>query len=300
MRIAGTAGMPHDDSALARRLTRQNGILNMNFERGHIKWSLDEGAHVVHSGEAILRNVRPGTFASILVNGIEPAVDNKPFFWNATVLSENTVCLDLDARRGQIEALIKDTIRARVNPTLGKFSIHSNAQMHLGADCSFRADTTTPNSRVIRAQTYTPGNSFNFQITTPTIFGSGTDPKFTLTFDISATATIAIPASPAGVFSVGPTQVSISNANLDSHNFTGDVAFAGRNVYRFVTGTDLTAIVTENHSFELPVIQSGLSGLTPQIRHIPAQLRIETSYAPGDMFRINGTGQPSSPPPVVH
>src|SRR5215475_6711498 len=109
----------------------------MNFERGYIKWSPDEGARVVHAGEAILRNVPPGTFGTILVNGIELAVDNKPFFWNSTILSENTVCLDLDARRGQIETLIKDAIRARVNPSLGKFSIHSNAQMHLSTDCSF-------------------------------------------------------------------------------------------------------------------------------------------------------------------
>ena len=75
---------------------------------------------------------------------------------------------------------------------------------------------------------------------------------------------------------------------------------AGKNVYRFVTGTDLTATLTENRSFELPVIQSGLSGFAPHMRKIPAQFRIETSHTPGDMFRINGMGQTSSPPPVVH
>ena len=271
-----------------------------NFERGYIKWSSDEGAHLVHAGEAILRNVPPGTFGTILVNGIELAIDDKPFFWQSTILSENTACLELDGRRGQIETLMKDTIRARVNPTLGKFSIHSNAQMHLGGDCSFRADTTASGSRSIRVQTYMPGNSFDFQVTTPTILGGGWDPKGTLSFDLSAVTTITIPASSTGVFSAGPTQVFISNVKLESRNITGDLALDIKNLIRFVTGTDLSAVLTQNRSFELPVLQAGLSNLSAQLRRIPAQYRIETCSAPGDMFRINGTGQAAPRPSVIH
>jgi hypothetical protein len=271
-----------------------------NFERGYIKWSADEGAHLIHSGDAILRNVPPGTFGTILVNGIELAVDNKLYYWNSTILSENTACLDLDARRGQIETSMKDMIRDKVNPTLGKFSIHSNAQMHLSPDCSFRADTSASGSRMIRVQTFIPGNSFNFQVTTPTILGSGFDPKFSLTFDLSTTSTVTIPASPAGLFNVSPTQVFLSNVKLDSHNVTGDLALAVKNIYRFFTGTDLTAVVTQNRSFDLPALQTGLANFSSQIRRIPTQYRIETSLTPGDMFRINGTGQPPPRPPVIH
>lgn len=260
-----------------------------NFERGYIKWSSDEGARVVNAGEAILRNVPPGTFGTILVNGIELAIENKTFFSNSTILSENTACLDLDGRRAQIETLIKDTILARVNPTLGSFPIHPKAQMHLGADCSFRADITTAGSRVIRVQTFIPGNSFDGQLTTPSIIPGALDPKFSLTFDLSAVSTITIPASPAGVFSVGPTHVSLTNAKLDSHNLTGDAALAFKNVYRFVTGADLTAVVTQNRSFEQPALQAGLANFAAPARRIPAQYRVETSAAPGDMLRINGT-----------
>jgi hypothetical protein len=77
------------------------------------------------------------------------------------------------------------------------------------------------------------------------------------------------------------------------------MALAFKNVYRFVTGTDLAAVVTQNRSFELPALQAGLSNFSGPARRIPPQYRVETSAAPGDMFRINGTEQPPSRASVI-
>jgi LGFP repeat len=271
-----------------------------NFERGYITWAGDEGTRLVHSGEAILRNIPPSTFASILVTGIELAIDNKPFFSNPTLLSENTMCQELDRRRGDLETLIKDTIRAKVNPRLGGFSIRSDARMEITPHCSFRADVATMGSGSVRVQTYLPDNSFTFHVTTPSVLGSWADPAFSITFDVGATAMVSAPNSPVGTFSAGPARVWMSNVRLDSHNVTGDVALALKSAYQFVTGTDLAAELTQSRAFEQPVLRSGLSDLSAQVRHIPAQYRIETTVSHGGLFRISGTGQSAPRPPVIH
>jgi hypothetical protein len=270
-----------------------------NFERGYISWAAGEGAHVVRSGDAILRN-QPGGFGTILVAGIELALDDKPYVWNDTVLSENTVCLDLDRKRGQVEELIKNSIRAQANPRMGGFSIRSDARMELSSACSFRADVATMGSHSIHLRTYLPGNSFTFHVTTPSVFGSWADPAFSITFDISAESWLAIPSSSTGNLSVGPSRVVMSGVRLDSHNVTGDLAMAINEAYKFVSGADLTARLTENRTFDYAVLQAALPGLTTSARRIPSQYRIETTVAAGDLLRINGTGRPASPPPSVH
>jgi LGFP repeat len=271
-----------------------------NFERGYITWTAGEAARVFRSGDAILRQNQPGTFGSIMVTGIELALDNKPYEWNDTILSENTVCPELDAKRAQIEELMKNTIRAGAAPRMGRFGIRSDARMELSSACSFRADVATMGSHSIRLRTYLPANSFSFHVTPPTVFGSWSDPAFSVTFDIWAETFVAVPSSSAGNLSAGASHVVISAARLDSHNVTGDIALAIAEAYKLITGTDVAAKLTETRAIDSPVLQTGLPALTTAVKRIPGLYRIETTVAPGDLLRVNGTGLPQAPAPSVH
>jgi hypothetical protein len=270
-----------------------------NFEQGYIYWSANKGARLERSGEAILRQTPPNTFGTILVTGLEVALDDRPYARNATILSENTLCLEYERRRGEIAEYLKNTIRATANPRMRGFSIRSDARMNLSSGCSLRADIFMAGATQIRLRTYLPGNSFKFHVTTPSVFGRWADPEFSITANIWAEALIDVPINPTGNFSVGPTKIVMSKPRLDSHNVTGDIALAVNAIYTLFTGRDLTAQLTQSRTFDYQVLQASLADLEPQVRKIPSDYRIETTVEPGNIFRINGTARPLPPPPVV-
>lgn len=270
-----------------------------NFEQGYIYWT-GHAAQLVHSGEAILQQTPPNTFGTILVTGLELAIDDRPYAGNSTLLSENTLCLEYEKRRGEMAEYLKNLIRAEAGRRMGRFGIHSNARMNLSTHCSFRADVATMGATSIRLRTYLPGNVFNFHVTTPTVFGSWADPALSMSADIWAETVVSIPDTPAGNISVGPTHIAMSRPKLDSHNLTGDVLLAVRGAYQYFTGTDLAAQLTQSRTFDYPLLQRSLADLSPQLRRIPGNYRIETTVAPGNIFRINGTGRPLPPPPNIH
>jgi hypothetical protein len=270
-----------------------------NFEAGYVAWSANGGARVVRSGDAILRESPPNTFGSILVTGFELAIDDRPFAGNSTILSENTLCMEYERRRHEIAELLKNTIRAQANPRMRGFGIRSDARMNPSTSCSLRAEVSTAGSNTIRLRTYLPANSFNFHVTTPSVFGSWADPEFSIMADVSAETLITIPATPSESLNVGPTRVFVSNPRLDSHNVTGDIALAINEVHKFFVGGDLASQLTQNRVFEYRALQQGLGDLSPQVRQIPGTHRIETTIVPGNLLRINGTGRPAPSPPVI-
>ena len=270
-----------------------------NFETGYIAWSPNDGGRLVRSGDAILRQSQANTFGTILVTGFELAIDDRPFAGHATILSENTLCMEYDRRREEIAEFLKNTIRAQANPRMGGFSIRSDARMNPSTTCSLRSEVATVGSTTVTVRTYLPGNSFNFHVTTPSVFGSWADPEFSITADIWADTSITVPTTPTGSLTVGPTRVFVSAPRLDSHNVTGDLALAVNEAYRFFVGGDLTSQLTQSRVFEYRALQQGLGTLSSQVRQIPGTHRIDTTVVAGHLLRINGTGRPAPPPPVI-
>jgi hypothetical protein len=207
--------------------------------------------------------------------------------------------MEYERRRDEIAEFLKNTIRAQANPRMRGFGIRSDARMNPSTSCSLRAEVSTAGSNTVRLRTYLPANSFNFHVTTPSVFGSWADPEFSITADMSAETLITVPATPTGTLTVGPTRVFVSAPRLDSHNVTGDIALAVNEAYKFFVGGDLTSQLTQSRVFEYRALQQGLGELSSQVGRIPGTHRIETTIVPGHLLRINGTARPAPPAPVI-
>lgn len=269
-----------------------------DFERGHILWAPDTGIQIVKSGAAIIARTPPNTFSTILVNGMEIAIKGNPIAGNTTFLSENTVCGLYDQQLARINETLKNHVRSTVNPRMGDFSIHSNASMHMTADCSFRAEIVTACSSAVKVRLFLPRNRFFFQVTTPTVYGPDADPKFTVDFDVEATATLLAPQNGSSPIGLSPSNVSVSNVKFDSRNVTGDVALVLADVSRYFTGRDLIGQLTQDRMFTFDGITRTLASLNPALARIPPNYRIESCIV-GDTLRLNGTDAPLPPPPVI-
>lgn len=239
-----------------------------------------------------------GTFSKIVVNGMEIAVKGNRLAGNSNFLHERQICGLWSRELGRINAELKDRVRGTVNPRMGKFSIRSDAQMRMTSNCWFRAEISTACTESMVLRMRLPRNLFLFHLTTPTVFGGWADPRFSIDFDLEASAVVTLPKNGKGRISVGPTTVRASNLRLDSQNATGDVALAIGRVYSYFTGRDLTAALTQDRQFRFAETGRTLTSLNPAVGRIPANYRIESCVAAGNMLRLNGTDAVSRGPVV--
>lgn len=100
------------------------------------------------------------------------------------------------------------------------------------------------------------GNSVTAKITTPTVFGSYADPKFTVTFDMELIANVGrLPDGKIGVTSV---HAYLHNSRLQGRNVTGTIGLAIADVVGSVGGPDVrglaqNAIDTQNFKQSLNI-----------------------------------------------
>jgi hypothetical protein len=85
------------------------------------------------------------------------------------------------------------------------------------------------------------GNYLELTTTTPTVFGSYGDPRFSVLFNSTLTATIALPTQTAPL-AVKSVTGSISGAHLDSHNLPADLIQDLASVVAFFGGPNFQAM----------------------------------------------------------
>lgn len=273
----------------------------VDFERGYILWSKNAGIQIRKSGEKVrISGGGSEIFDTLLVTGMEVSVKDKVLGGDATFLSENTVCRFYQQALDDINVTLKDLARSNANPRMGGFSIRSDAEMHMSPDCSFRAEVLTACADTVSMRMLLPGNKFKFHVTTPTVFGSWSDPEFTVTFDLVASAKIRMPRNSNDSFGLGPVMLDVSGIKLDSQNVTGDALLAVKKVYEYFGGNDLAAQLTQNRNFKFGGITTSLARLSSEAKRIPTNYRTEACLVGnGNMLRLNGTNEVYKEP-VIH
>jgi hypothetical protein len=109
--------------------------------------------------------------------------------------------------------------------------------------------------------------------TTPTVFGSYADPRFSVSYDVNADVTISVPRSIQSL-TVKSAHIGISNAAVDSHNFVGDLIAVGSSISHFFGGPDYIAQVesvidSQRIGFDTPLTAS-LGSLNQTIQQMGA------------------------------
>ncbi len=149
--------------------------------------------------------------------------------------------------------------------------------------------TMTFHPKGITVKAVVKRNVLIFKTTTPTVFGSYADPKFSLTYDLEFVAEILLPSTignpqknpldglfgkipNAGPLKVGSARVSMTNVSWDSQNFTGDLVKLANSVRKLFTGKDFMAKLNRDQSINIgPEVNGLLIPLNKQLVRLKAQ-----------------------------
>lgn len=246
----------------------------------------------------------PGTFSGNLVNGIEILSDTPNgrgtirLASNTTFLSSGSVCGLLNSLRPQADRMLVDQVRAFANPKIKPFSVRSDARSQLTSACTARAEVRSAGGENLTLTVKLPRNIFFFNVTTPGPLPGGTDPRFSIDYDLEARIPISIPARPRDAIGFGPVSVSVTNIKPDSQNLTGDIVKGLNSVVTFITGKDLAAKYLQNQYMSFAGVRKNLTDLSAQLNRVPANYRIDKSVN-GTTLVLRATGKAPPPGPVV-
>jgi hypothetical protein len=285
----GELGFPTSDEFQAGGFRRQN------FERGYITWSQAAGINVVKSGGPLNRPSPQPTFGSLLVTGIEVAVNDQVLGGNATFLSENSVCAA--EHMAPLTEWLRQQALAQINSRVSSYGVSIRGDAQLVLHCTFRAEVLQACQRDIQMRMAMPKGLFKFWVEVP-----GPDPGFSIDFDLEASSRIQLPANSGGRIAIGAITAKASNLKFDSQNFTGDVVEAAvraaNSVHEFFSGKDLLAILTQDRQVTFGGVSRALSTLHPLVERIPPSHRIDACIRDGNVMRLNGTNAPEKGPVV--
>ncbi|MBS0583876.1 MAG: hypothetical protein JSS42_12320 [Proteobacteria bacterium] len=282
-----------------------------NFEHGYIQWSQQTGARIVKAGAAITSQAPPKTFGTLLVNGMEVSVKGRVVAGDPLFLSENAACGQWKAHLGELNAWVQGQAIARINALIAA-KLHrtdvgvrtSGTHVNFSAACSFRAEVATACQNSITLRLLLPGNSFQAYLMTPVtakdgVFGDS-DPKFIVRADFDVTTSVRIPTTPGGTLSLGPSNIRILNARLESHNVTADFIKAAVEIgSQFFTGKDILDTLLQDRMFKFDSVGASLGKLSPALHSIPSNYHIDACMRSPDVFRLDGTDVVDRGP-VVH
>lgn len=288
----------------------------VNFERGYIRWSSRGGAEVFTTSNAPTPN--PGTFSSLLVNGIELQADAPgrgaiPVFASNTFLSANTICeliRNPPPQQPGFDQFVK-TIVGKANAALGNspFKVRSDISGSLSKNCRARAEISSANDDAISVTANLDGNRLAFHMTTPdaNVLGASVglpgsvDPGFAVTFDIMARTRLVLPKSVCGQFTVETINVTIGKAHVEGTNPTGDVAVAVGKFVAFLAGIDFEKALADNRVVSFPGIVKTAPELNPKLcSGLARSAWIDRDYKPRPgVLVLRATMAPPEKGPVV-
>lgn len=206
-----------------------------------------------------------GQFAPSRVEGIEITRDpaSTVVLSNPKFLSSASLCGLWNQNRPQLEQVVQ-ALAGSLNSSgkLPKGVTIVRQQARLSSGCSA---TVSYVPRAININFKLPRNTFLFNVTTPSVGGIGAgqyaDPRFSVDFDLEATAQISLPSTIGQGLTIGPAIVAVFNVKRDSQNFTGDIALAALEVVKLFSGRDLTAELTKDRVFRFDGIKADLGRL---------------------------------------
>jgi len=118
--------------------------------------------------------------------------------------------------------------------------------------------------------------------------------------DFEVTTGVRIPTTPGGALGLGPSNIRIFNAKLESHNVTADFIKAAVEIgSQFFTGKDILDTLLQDRMFKFDAIGTSLGKLSPTLRSIPSNYHIDACLRSPDVFRLDGTDVVDRGP-IVH
>jgi hypothetical protein len=139
-----------------------------------------------------------------------------------------------------------------------------------------------------------PNNWVTFSMTTPTVFGSSLDPRFTVTFDLVLTVSVSNALQATGV------QVQVQNAHIQGANLIGDLATAVNDFLHFLGGSDFRKALEGQIDAQTQMLPLNV-GLRDLGLAIPAGLTCRPFLdAQGRTLTLLIPAAPPGPPPILH
>jgi hypothetical protein len=150
------------------------------------------------------------------------------------------------------------------------------------------------------------GNNLTTSIRTPGPAPSGTDPRFSVSFD--AEVIIDVDRSGAGGIVAGPAKLKLNVNRPTGQNMTGDIAVAANNLFNFLAGRDFIGegvkmINSQQYALSPPVnfeLDRMFSGLTSPNTIVTAVMKLNTAGALKDTKQLNLIIEDDDGGPIVH
>jgi hypothetical protein len=147
----------------------------------------------------------------------------------------------------------------------------------------------------------TGGNYFEATSTTPTVFGSDFDPRFSFAFGLDLTYRIALPATTQPLTASGFETVHIVSPVIDSHNFIADLISVVNDIVDFFVGIDFQTKLEDfiaGMNFA-PYINDALGPLNTELTRLAAEgywfLEAVVDRLDGGSGDLHGLSLPGAP-----
>lgn len=289
-----------------------------DFEHGYIRWSVASGAEVFSASDA--PDPQPGTFGTLLVNGIELVADSPngngtiPILSDTHFLSAANLCATVQNPPPPVpnfDQFLKSMVPVANAQYLSSspFKLRSDIGGAVSRDCHARSDVVSAAGGNITVSVRLPGNRVTAYLTTPDVHvgplsvgaPGSLDPKASITFDIAARTTVLVPSKVCDRLGLGPTNISVTNVQVHGENVTGDLALFTANVIKFFTGHDFLKGLTDNRFVQLQSVATTLQSINPRLcSGLPQNARLDQSYDPGARaLLLRATLRAPDPGPVV-
>jgi hypothetical protein len=219
-------------------------------------------------------------FATSRVNGIEIVRDpgRVVVLSNPGFLSSANLCGLWNRNRGRLEQLV-ETLVGSVNRSgrlpKGVTIVRQKARLSSGCAAVASYDPSAININI-----KLPRNTLLFNVTTPSVFGQYADPRFSIDFDVSASAKIMLPSTIGQGLALGPLAVAVFNVKPDSQNLTGDLAIAVLKVVEYFSGRDFTAEFTKDRLFRFDSIKADLGRFRTALAGLRKTPKVVAGYDP--------------------
>ena len=224
-------------------------------------------------------DAHPGTFGTLLVNGIEVVADAPsgngtiPIISNTHFLSAANLCDDQNPPPPlpDFNQFLKLMVPVANGQFLSgsPFKLHSEISGTLSRDCHARSDIVSAAGGNISVSARLPGNRVNLRVTTPDVhvgpisvgLPGSVDPRASVTFDIAAHTVAEVPTRACDQSGTGSDHRLRNQRTGACENLTGDVALFTTKVIKFFTGHDFLKGLTDNRFIQLKAITTTLESL---------------------------------------
>lgn len=219
-----------------------------------------------------------GGFKASRVDGIEFKVGDEVVWSETTFLSPNSLrgyFYHPDTRAFFWDQMLKMSHAATQKMPRGMALVRQKLDLSPGC-----APEVTYGPGQLALNISVPRSIFFTNVTTPGPLPQGTDPRFSVDFDVTGSAIVSIPAQAHQGVTIGPIKARIFNIKPSGQNFTGDLAVAVAKVVDEFKDFGFASRLSQGFEFTQKPITLKLGELSRVLRDRGRTQKVEHSYDP--------------------